>query len=142
MKPLILLLFILFGNSCSQEENSSPMETNSSRNSNEETLIEQGQLLGPNEALLKINILEASNQNKEICGLSKEYVFRIEVIEVLKIGGSVNHKLSKSEKMDVSFLFEPKDLLVNTVLEVKAREGLCPDTSSSYFTIIEHRILE
>ncbi len=138
MKPLILILLIVFGNSCSQEESIAAVENQN----NEDTMIDQTQLLGPNEIVLQINILESSDQSKEICGLSKDFVFHIEVIEVIKIGSSVNHKFFSNEKMDVSFLFQPEALSTGMTLEVKAREGLCPDTSNSYFTIIEHRILE
>ncbi len=137
MKPILLVLFIILGNSCNQEESVSPVQ-----NQNQETVIDQGQLLGPNEIMLKINVLESSGQSKEICGLTKDFVFHVEVLEVIKIGSSVNHKFSINEKMDVSFLFEPQNLSADITLEVKAREGLCPDTSNTYFTIIEHRILE
>ncbi len=137
MKPLMLILLVLFGNSCSQEDSVALAE-----NQNEDTMIDQAQLLGPNEIMLQINILDSSNQSKEICGLSKDFVFHVEVVEVSKIGSSVNHKFSLNEKMDVSFLFEPQNLSAGMKLDVKAREGLCPDTSNSYFTIIEHQILE
>ncbi|WP_222982237.1 hypothetical protein [Flagellimonas meishanensis] len=145
MKPLLLVLFVLFGNSCNQEDNTSPTEnpiTEAVKNENGGTPPPTDQLLGPNEVLLKISILETTDQSKEICGLSKEFIFHVEVVEVIKTGGSVNKKFSKNEKMDVAFLFEPESLNANMTLEVKAKEGLCPDTSNSYFTIIEHRILE
>ncbi|MDC6365293.1 MULTISPECIES: hypothetical protein [Flavobacteriaceae] len=145
MKAVFVFVLFILSTACSEPENSSSTEgllEESVQNENDETVIDQQQMLGPNEIMLKIKVLGSSTQDKEICGLSKEHVFHVEVTEILQSGSSINQKLTKEQQMDVAFLFDPEVLETGTSLEVKAKEGLCPDTSTSYFTIIEHKILE
>ena len=144
MKPFIMLLFLVLTHSCSESDQLATVESvqeGTKGDENQEIIVDQQQL-GPNEIVLKIKILGSASPDKEICGLSKEHIFHVEVIEVVESGGSVSQKISKRHQMDVTFLFEPQEFEADTSLEVKAREGLCPDASSTYFTIIEHKILE
>ena len=144
MKLLIMLLFLVLTHSCSESDQLLATESAQEETKGDETqeIIVDQQQLGPNEIVLQIKILGSASQDKEICGLSKEHVFQVEVIEVVEFGSSVTQKISKRHQMDVTFLFEPQKFEADTSLEVKAREGLCPDASSTYFTIIEHKILE
>ncbi|WP_298792421.1 hypothetical protein [uncultured Allomuricauda sp.] len=142
MKPLIFLLLFALGNSCDKsnvvalEENAQNEETVQ----NEEIEIDQ-QLLGPNEVIFKVKMIGEMESNKEICGSSKQYVTTVEIIDIVKSGGSLNQKLSNKQQLTVAFLFNPEGLDKDMVLEAKAKESLCTDTST-YFTIIGHKILE
>ncbi|WP_181899463.1 hypothetical protein [Flagellimonas nanhaiensis] len=139
-----MLLFLILTHSCSDSDQiaiTESVQEETKGDENQEIIVDQ-QLLGPNEIVLRIKILGSASQGKEICGLSKEHVFHVEVIEVVESGGSVSQKISKNHQMDVAFLFQPEQFEADISLEVKAKEGLCPDASSTYFTIIEHKILE
>lgn len=137
MKPFILLILFFLSNSCDQKDDVSLLE----KTQNEETIIEQ-QLLGPNEIMLRIKILESTETNKEVCGSNKEHVFAAEVVDILESGSSITNKLSKEQKLDVVFLFDPGQLESGITLEAKAKESLCPDATITYFTVIAHKILE
>ncbi len=142
MKPLILILLLFLGNSCNQS-NDELLETsqNEDASQNDGLPIDQ-QLLGPNEVMFKIKIVEAFTGDKEICGDSKAHVFDVEIMEIMESGSSLLQKLSTEQRLEVSFLFEPEALQKDKILEAKARESLCQDTSTSYFTILAHKILE
>ncbi len=137
MKPLILCLLFFLGNSCNESDSVDILETTQ----NEEVILDQ-QLLGPNEVIFQIKIVGSLEQNKEICGIAKEHVYQVELTEIIELGTSLNQKLSKAQQMDVAFLFEPSQLQNDMILEAKAKESLCPDASSTYFTVISHKILE
>ncbi|UII77870.1 hypothetical protein LV716_08895 [Flagellimonas sp. HMM57] len=137
MKPILLLLLFVLSNSCDESEDMALLE-----NPENEQTIPQQQAIGPDEILFKIKILKAVEADKEICGTQKENVFGVEVVEVMVSGSSLNQKLSKKHQMDVSFLFKPNPLAAETIIEAKAKETLCEDSSLTYFTIIAHKILE
>lgn len=137
MKPFILLTLFFLSNSCDQKDDITLLENTQ----NEETILEQ-QLLGPNEIMLRIKILDSTETNKEVCGSKKEHVFAVEIIEILESGSSITNKLSKEQKLDVVFLFDPGQLASDITLEAKAKESLCPDAAITYFTVIAHKILE
>ncbi|WP_298923844.1 hypothetical protein [uncultured Allomuricauda sp.] len=137
MKPFILLALFLLSNSCDQKEDIGLLESNQ----NEEAILEQ-QLLGPNEIMLQIKILGTTETSKEICGSQKEHILAVEVIEILESGSSITNKLSKEQKLDVVFLFDPGQIETGVTIEAKAKESLCSDATITYFTIIGHKILE
>ncbi|MBS9463319.1 hypothetical protein KIM67_12950 [Flagellimonas sp. 389] len=137
MKPIILMLLFVLSNSCNESEDIALLE-----NTEEEQTIPQQQVIGPGEVLFKIKILETAGTDKELCGTQKENVFGVEVVEVMELGSSLNQKLPKKHQMDVSFLFKPDPLATGTIIEAKAKETLCQDSSVTYFTIIAHKILE
>lgn len=137
MKPFILLALFLLSNSCGQKEDIGLLESNQ----NEEAILEQ-QLLGPNEIMLQIKILGTTETSKEICGSQKEHILAVEVIEILESGSSITNKLSKEQKLDVVFLFDPGQIETGVTIEAKAKESLCSDATITYFTIIGHKILE
>lgn len=142
MKPLIIILLFVLGNSCDKSNSIALEETNQQEETaqNDEVIIDQ-QLLGPNEVIFKIKMTGEMEGNKEICGSAKQYVANIEIMDIVKSGGSLNQKLSNKQQLQVAFLFQPENLEKDMVLEAKARESLCEDTST-YFTIIGHKILE
>lgn len=143
MKPLILLVFFLLGNSCNEADQISSTETsqNEEASPNENIGLDQ-QLLGPNEIIFKIKVLGTSQDNKSICGATKPNIYQMEVMEVMELGSSLNQKISKQQQMSVTFLFDPGQLENDMILEAKAKESLCPDASTTYFTVIGHKIIE
>ncbi|MEX0313963.1 MAG: hypothetical protein AB3N18_07280 [Allomuricauda sp.] len=142
MKPLILILLFIMGNSCDKSNAVVLDETiqNEETAQNEEVEVNQ-QLLGPNEIIFKIKMVGELEANKDICGFSKKHVANIEIVDIVKSGGSINQKLSNRQQLTVNFLFNPEKLEKDMILEAKARESLCEDTST-YFTIIGHKILD
>ena len=112
MKLFIMLLFLALTHSCSESDQLLAAESaleGTKGDENQEIIVDQQQL-GPNEIVLQIKILGSASQDKEICGLSKEHVFQVEVIEVVEFGSSVTQKISKRHQMDITFLFEPQEI--------------------------------
>ncbi|MEO9512271.1 MAG: hypothetical protein ABJN84_06215 [Flavobacteriaceae bacterium] len=143
MKLLTLLVLFLLGNSCNEADQVPYSETSQSEEAspNENTGLDQ-QLLGPNEIIFKIKVIGTLQDNKNICGVTKPNIYQMEVMEVMALGSSLNQKISKQQQMGVTFLFDPGQLENDLILEAKAKESLCPDASSTYFTIIGHEIVE
>ncbi|TMU55264.1 hypothetical protein [Flagellimonas algicola] len=148
MKPLIFILVFILGQSCSKSqegsltENSQIQEQSTDQSQDVNDANTDQELLGPNEIVFKIKVLSAVQDNKEICGVAKDHLYKIEVLEIMESGGSLQQKVSENQQISVAFLFEPGQLQANSTLEAKARESLCQDTSTTYFTVIAHKILE
>ncbi|WP_420401236.1 hypothetical protein [Flagellimonas sp.] len=147
MKPLIFILVFILGQSCSKSqeglmtENSQIQEQSAGQNEEANGATDQ-EMLGPNEIVFKIKVLSAVQDNKEICGVTKDHLYKIEVLEIMESGGSLQQKVSENQQISVAFLFEPGQLQANSTLEAKARESLCEDASTTYFTVIAHKILD
>ncbi|AWX44317.1 hypothetical protein HME9304_01317 [Flagellimonas maritima] len=137
MKTLFILLLFIVSNACDTSGEFASVE-----NSEKEEAITQQQMIGPDEILFKIKIVDTLGSDKQICGTQKDNVFAVEVVEVVVSGSSLSKKLPKNHQMDVTFLFEPNLLSNGKILEAKAKETLCQNTSMTYFTVIEHKILE
>lgn len=144
MKPLILIMLFILGQSCSDAQDELLAENQQSQDQNEEVdgANTDQEMLGTNEIVFKIKVLSEVQENKEICGISKEHLYNIEVLEIMESGSSIQQKISKNQQLSVNFLFEPGELQSNATLEAKARESLCSDASSTYFTVLSHKILE
>ncbi|MCL6267385.1 hypothetical protein [Flagellimonas myxillae] len=148
MKPAILLLLFVLGQSCSKSQDGllteNPQMHEQTMGDNEEAgnNLPNQEMLGPNEIVFEIKVISEVQENKELCGISKEYLYKIEVLNIKESGGSVQQKISKNQQISVAFLFEPEQLEANTTLEAKARESLCQDASTTYFTVIAHKILD
>nr|WP_299386631.1 hypothetical protein [Allomuricauda sp.] len=148
MKPFILILFFAIGQSCSNTDNLGLNENDQVQGQQEQTNqdtntdLPDQEMIGPNELRFTIKLLSEMQGDKEICGSAKKYVFDVEVLEILESGGSITQKLAKNQELKVAFLFDPGALEANSTLEAKARESLCEDTSTTYFTVLAHKILE
>ena len=75
-------------------------------------------------------------------GSGKTNVMKMEVQEVIGRGASIVNLPNKNNEVLMNFMLAPKDLSANGLIEVKARESLCKDTSKTYFTIISYEIVE
>ncbi|WP_422349415.1 hypothetical protein [Flagellimonas sp.] len=148
MKPLIFILVFILGQSCSKSqeglmtENSQIQEQSTGQNEEVNGANNEQEMLGPNEIVFKIKVLSAVQDNKEICGIAKDHLYKIEVLEIMESGGSLQQKVSENQQISVAFLFEPGQLQADSTLEAKARESLCQDSSKTYFTVIAHKILD
>ena len=137
MKYVVITLFLCFAMACTSSENVGEQETVF----NEES-IPVGQQLGKDEILFTLKIMQQSSGEKDVCGTAKNNVFTVEVVEVLQYGSTVQQKLAKDQQMEVVFLATENTLENDTVIEAKARETLCANTTSTYFTVIAHKILD
>ncbi|MEX0363464.1 MAG: hypothetical protein AB3N10_20995 [Allomuricauda sp.] len=148
MKPLIFILVFILGQSCSKSqeglmtENSQIQEQSTGQNEEVNGANNEQEMLGPNEIVFKIKVLSVVQDNKEICGIAKDHLYKIEVLEIMESGGSLQQKVSENQQISVAFLFEPGQLQADSTLEAKARESLCQDASTTYFTVIAHKILD
>ena len=96
----------------------------------------------PGEITFTLEILESYATAKEICGVSKENVLKIRVMEVIKKGFGISNLPKPKDEILVNFIILPNDLKPTVLLEVRAKESLCLDASASYFTVISHKIIE
>lgn len=104
--------------------------------------IPQFQQIGTDEILFNIRVLNVFESPQNVCGAEKSNVASIEIMEVLEKGSTVRQKVSKEEQFNLVFLFTPSNLEQNVVIEAKARETLCKNSSETYFTVISHKILD
>ena len=147
MKSLLVILVVLPYLACNSpdpttvEEEVMPL-TNIDTEEVSEQDIPEIQTSNPGEVSFKLEIIEGYDSGKDICDVSREHVYLTEIVEIVERGMGITHMPHTKERMLVNFVLEPKELTANSVVEAKARESLCLDTSKSYFTIISYKILE
>lgn len=145
MKKAILSLMIISSLNC--QTTSTSIQEQETQIQSEGDLSTQDsvpniQSSNPGEITFKIEVLEAFNVGKEICGESLKNVFQIKVLEIIKRGRGISHTPNVTDETLVNFLFPNEDIQIGSQLEAKAKESLCRDASKSYFTIISHKILD
>lgn len=140
MKTIILVLLFIVGNSCDSSSKETLTESIENIDSNTTPPIQES--MNPGEVTLKIKVMEVYNSGKDICGISKTNVMKMEVQEIVERGSSIVNLPKKNDEVLMNFILPPKDLLPNTFIEVKAKESLCRDASKTYFTIISYKIID
>ncbi|MFS4492575.1 hypothetical protein [Maribacter sp. 2308TA10-17] len=147
MKTLILTLLFLIGNSCDPISKEAPVqiaettvESVDSNDSNSLPPIQES--MNPGEVTLKIKIMEVFDSTQDICGVSQTNVMKMSVKEILSRGSSIVNLPKKNDEALMNFLIAPVDLPLNTLIEAKAKEGLCRDASKTYYTIISYKIVD
>lgn len=143
MKYYLILMLVIGHMGCdSSSENTPAVATDSTENQEDQADIPNQGSSNPGEITFRIKIMESYDTGKDICGVSRENVHLIEVLEVLESGSGITHMPRKEEELLVNFLLTPKDLEANTLIEAIGKESLCPDTSKTYFTINSYKILD
>jgi len=147
MKALILILVFMVGNSCNQSTTETPIESSenpieSVDNNDSDATPPIQESMNPGEVVLKVKVMEVYESAKDICGISKTNVMKMVVQEVIGRGSSIVNLPNKNNEVLMNFMLAPKDLSANGLIEVKARESLCRDTSKTFFTIISYKIVE
>lgn len=147
MKTIILVFLFLIGNSCDPTPATKevPVDNNpieSTDNSDENVMPPIQESSNPGEVSLKIMVKEIYDSAKEICGISKKNVMKMEVQEVIARGSSIVNLPNKEDEILMNFMLAPEELSANTLIEVKAKESLCNDASKTYFTIISFKVIE
>ncbi|MEP3208855.1 MAG: hypothetical protein ABJN95_06690 [Maribacter sp.] len=147
MKALIVVLLFLVGNSCDPvtkeaplEGGENPVESVDHTETNTTPPIQES--MNPGEITLKVKVMEVYDSGKDICGLSKTNVMKMQIQEVVERGSSIVNSPNKDDEALMNFMLAPKDLSADNHIEVKAKESLCRDASKTYFTIISYKILE
>lgn len=147
MKTLVLVLLFLVGNSCDQpateapiESGENPVESVGNADSNTTPTIRES--MNPGEITFKIKVMEVYDSGKDICGLSKTNVMKMQIQEVMERGSSIVNTPNQQDELLMNFVLAPKDLSTDSQIEAKARESLCTDASKTYFTIISYKIAE
>ena len=100
------------------------------------------QQIGTDEIIFKLKVIDLLIGEQNVCGAQKSNVVLIEVMEVVQKGSAVRQKISGEQQFNLVFLFAPTDIEKESVIEVRARETLCEDSSQSYFTVLAHKILD
>ena len=147
MKVLILVLLFLVGNSCEPVTKDTPSESienpvESVDNNEPNATIPIQQNMNPGEVRLKVKLMEVYDSGKDICGVSRNNVMKMEVQEILERGSSIVNIPIKNDEILMNFMLAPKDLSVDLSIEVKAKESLCREASKTYLTIISYKITE
>lgn len=147
MKTLILVLLFFIANSCDPatkeapiESSENPVESVDNNDSNGTPPIQES--MNPGELTLKVRVMEVYDSGKNICGISKTNVMKLEVNEVVARGSSIVNLPNKKDEILMNFMLAPKELSTNSTIEAKAKESLCRDASKTYFTIISYKIVE
>lgn len=96
----------------------------------------------PDGITLKAKVLEVHNTKQDICGVSRENVVQLEVIEILEEGSSLTKIPAIKELILVHFIFNPNDLKPKMIIQANAKESRCRDSSKSYLTVNSYEILE
>jgi len=145
MKMLFLVFLLFTGNGCASttkktapvEETISPQESSAqnSQGANQEPM-------NPNHIRVRIKVIALLESDQLICNAKTKNVIQVEVQQILDQGASILNLPNKNEVVLMNFFIAPKDLALDTVIEAKAMESLCIDSSKSYFSIISHKILE
>lgn len=142
MKSIVILILFTFGLACNNTKEVTN-KTTSKETIGQPMSTSSGQQLGiPGRITFKAKVLEIYEGKQMICGISKQNVVQVEVLEVLNSGSGIAKMPTPKEKILVSFLLPSQDLVSEAVIEAKAKESLCPSTSQTYFTINSHKILE
>ena len=146
MKSIALMLFFITGIACDTvkdlpENNAKKTSQKETTESSDSSLPNQ-QVGIPGRIAFKAKVMETYDANKSICGISRSNVVQVEIIEVLEGGSGITNIPHKREVLLVNFLLAPKNLDLDTIIEAKAKESLCPDVSKTYFTVNSYEILE
>ncbi len=150
MKLFFLALILLYNASCDKTGNELPEveqstkteETANVDNESEPPTIPIQQTNNPGEITFKIKILDVYSSAKDICGVSRENVMQIEVVEILKRGMGITNMPHVKNELFIDFVLPPKDLEKNMIIEARAKESLCLETSKTYYTVNSYEILE
>ncbi len=140
MKYLAILLFLLGSVACNSSQNDPEPAVEDSLEQPAEPLPQEG--INPGELVFVIKILETYNSAKEICGLSKTNVALVEIMEMGEGGMGIVNIPKKSDEMQVAFLLPSEDIQTDALLEATAKESLCPQSSMTYYTIKNYKIVE
>jgi len=147
MKTLVLVLLFLVGNSCDPaakeapiESGENPVESVDDTDSNATPPIQES--MNPGEITFKVKVMEVYDSGKDICGLSKTNVMKMQIQEVVERGSSIVNTPNQQDEVLMHFILAPKDLATDSHIEAKAKESLCTDASKTYFTIISYKIVE
>ena len=135
MKSIFFSFIVLLAGSCNEDSG------NIAASESQET-IPQFQQIGTDEIIFNLKVLDLFEGEQDICGVQKSNVASIEVLEVIQKGNAVRQKVSKEEQFNLVFLFTPSNLEKQSLIEVRARETLCEDSSQTYFTVLAHKILD
>lgn len=141
MRLLFVIILFFSGISCDSAGKES-IEVDVETLTNPKENIPDQSMANPGEITFNIKIVESYNTTKDICGLSKKYVFLTEVVEILEKGMGIINAPHKKQQLLVNFIQLPKDLEINNIIKAKAKESLCPDASKTYYTINTYKILE
>ncbi|MEX0275792.1 MAG: hypothetical protein AB3N16_15585 [Flavobacteriaceae bacterium] len=143
MKIILSLLFLTYFLSCdSKAPTQTTMEQEQATIHQEPPSTHGQESLSPGTVLLNVKILETFESKQSICGLDKNNVCAIEIMEVIETSSGIVNAPSKNQQIRVSFLLPMENMEANTVYEVKAKESLCPDASTTYFTVLRHKKLD
>ena len=135
MKSIFFSFIVLLAGSCNEDNGT--IVTSESRET-----IPEFQQIGTDEIIFNLKVLDLFEGEQDVCGVQKSNVASIEVKEVIQKGNAVRQKVSKEQQFNLVFLFAPSDLENESVIEVRARETLCEDSSQTYFTVLAHKILD
>lgn len=146
MKTLIVVLLFLVGNSCDPVTKEAPIESGENpvesvdNNTDTNPPIQEG--MNPGEITFKVKVMEVYDSGKDICGLSKTNVMKMQIQEVVERGSSIVNPPNQKDEVLMNFMLAPKDLSADSHIEAKAKESLCRDATKTYFTIISYKIVE
>jgi len=137
MKVFILMLLVVAGtcNPAAKETPAQPIENNTPNMSNQEGI-------NPNQITVKLKVIEVFESSQNICDNTVDHVMKVGVIEVTESGSSIVNIPNVNDEVLIHFFIAPKNIGTENIIEAKAIESLCRDTSKTYFTVISHKILE
>lgn len=145
MKYLLFATLIVSSFGCQTTSPSVQDQENNSETGIENDVVESPTSVttaNPGEITFTLEILESFTTAKEICGVRRENVLKVRVIEVTEKAMGTSHIPNANDEILLNFIVLPRDLNPTVQLEVRAKEFLCLDASKSYFTVISHKILE
>lgn len=136
MKHLFLTMILLAGLSCDATS-----DTIANENMNADIENSEQESSNPGEITFRAKVMQIFPAEKEICGVALKNVMEVEITEIVKRGSSIAHTPRKKERILVHFAVSPSDLDATKVIEVIAKESLCGNASTTYFTINSYKML-
>ena len=146
MKYLFFIVLLLFSLGCDSASKDLPVlqqdSTETGDRSESDTTLPDQETNNPGQVTFKIKVIEVFNTGKNICGVHRDNVMSVKVIDILERGSHITYMPNKEDILFVNFVLTPKDLDSNTIIEAVAKESLCTDASKTYFTVNSYKIIE
>jgi hypothetical protein len=135
MKNFVLLFMALCLMGACNSDSNEALYTNA-ENENNPTL--ENALTNPDGIGVNLRILAIPEGSTEVCGLKKQQVAEIEILQVNKVGRNLTHTPKKNTRFTWEFLSGTDALEIGQVLQVSAKEKLCPN-GTTYFSVLGYK---
>lgn len=131
---VILLVSVCFFWACSTDTS----DAEYTHAENENNLALENALSSPDGIGVNLRIMAIPEGSTEVCGLKKQQVAEIEILQVNKVGRNLTHTPKKNTRFSWEFLSGTDALEIGQVLQVTAKEKLCPN-GTTYFSVLSYK---